>query len=997
MSKNILSIVILILLIVSNYFAAPIKNLPVKLIQPNGSEINCFVSGDEFFNYIHDDSGYIIVQNPDTKYYCYAIQEKDTFIFSELIVGINDPIEGYISKGIDYDQISIDKIKKKFAHEKSIEDISAPTSGLIENIVVFIRFAGEPEFTQQLSVYDNMFNNQTANTNSMYNYFKEVSYNTLTVNTHFFPVSTGGNILSYQDSHPRAYYQPSTGAGSIGYGDDDDRTNREHTLLKNAINYIASSVPSTLKIDGDNDGEVDNVCFVVSGSPTGWSSLLWPHMWYLYAQTAYINGKRVGTFNFQLQSSLMSSGVGVLCHEMFHSLGAPDLYHYTENGISPVGTWDIMENDLNPPQHMGAHMKFKYGNWISSIPVINTSGTYYLNPLTEAENNCYRINSPRSSNEYFVLEYRKRNTLFERMLSGDGLLVYRIDRRYNGNADGPPDEVYIYRPYGTPNSNGVVSLANLGAHVGRTSINSGGIHSAFLYNGTAGGLNIYDIGFAEENISFKVKIENSISTLYPNGGESFSTGEQISLTWENFGAATNFDLYFSSDNGQNWSIIANNLASTLKTYSFELPNIISFNCKIKVVSSSNPNTFDESDNCFSISPEGIYNVSLLGNLKVSGFTNSIEIKDKIAFVSSKSAGLHSIDISDIYNPTFLGTYNSSVSSLYAKVIDTLAYLADMNGGIDVINVKNPSDMNLCFNIPIPGQSTWIDIKDDVMYVANKNNGIRVFDIVDKRNPLEKAIIQTSGAASVIKIFDNYLFVAEGLEGISVYDLTQKFNPIKIGAFDTPGTASNFDYKNKILFIADKTMGVTIVNISDIQNIVTLSSITNIGSVNSVKVYGNYLYLACEGNGIKIYDVTDLSTPKICGYYSQSIYAVDINVYNDFIYVADQSKGLLIFKNDLISNVTNNNDPVVTDFKLFQNYPNPFNPSTKISYHLPKNGNVSLKVFNILGELVKSFELTNANKGLNIIDFDGNGLSSGIYLYSLEFEDKVISNKMILMK
>ena len=83
-------------------------------------------------------------------------------------------------------------------------------------------------------------------------------------------------------------------------------------------------------------------------------------------------------FNFQLSESLSSSGVGVLCHEMFHSLGAPDLYHYTSDGISPVGSWDLMENNANPPQHMGAYMKYKYGNWISTIPTISTSGTYTL-------------------------------------------------------------------------------------------------------------------------------------------------------------------------------------------------------------------------------------------------------------------------------------------------------------------------------------------------------------------------------------------------------------------------------------------------------------------------------------------------------------------------------------------------------------------------------------------------------------------------------------------
>jgi M6 family metalloprotease-like protein len=73
---------------------------------------------------------------------------------------------------------------------------------------------------------------------------------------------------------------------------------------------------------------------------------------------------------------------------MFHSLGAPDLYHYSYDGLQPVYTWDVMETNLNPPQHMGAYMKYKYGEWITSIPVITSSGTYTLNPLTSSANNC---------------------------------------------------------------------------------------------------------------------------------------------------------------------------------------------------------------------------------------------------------------------------------------------------------------------------------------------------------------------------------------------------------------------------------------------------------------------------------------------------------------------------------------------------------------------------------------------------------------------------------
>lgn len=73
-----------------------------------------------------------------------------------------------------------------------------------------------------------------------------------------------------------------------------------------------------------------------------------------------------------------------------------------------------MENTSNPPQHQGAYMKYKYGNWIDSIPTLTQSGTYTLHALGSATNGnvCYKIPS-NISYQYFVLEYRKKTNLFE--------------------------------------------------------------------------------------------------------------------------------------------------------------------------------------------------------------------------------------------------------------------------------------------------------------------------------------------------------------------------------------------------------------------------------------------------------------------------------------------------------------------------------------------------------------------------------------------------------
>jgi M6 family metalloprotease-like protein len=354
-----------------------------------------------------------------------------------------------------------------------------------------------------------MFNVTGAGVNSMVSYFVEASYNVFSCPAAFYP-TPGATVVSYQDVYTRGYYQPYNAVTNpIGYTGGDngtDRTNREHTLLASAVNAVSSQIPAGLNIDVDSDGYVDNVCFIVSGSPTGWASLLWPHKWSLYTQTVYINGKRVSVYNLQLRNSLISSGPGVLCHEMFHSLGAPDLYHYSYDGFAPVSSWDLMEANKNPPQHMGAYMKWKYGTWLASIPEILTSGWYSLQPLTSSTNNAYKIKSPVSTTEFFVLEYRRKEGTFESSLPGTGLLAYRINTTVTGNASGPPDEVYIYRPGGTPSANGLPAGANLGSDVGRTAINDTTDPFSFLTNGNPGGLSISSVGAAGSTITFYVTV-----------------------------------------------------------------------------------------------------------------------------------------------------------------------------------------------------------------------------------------------------------------------------------------------------------------------------------------------------------------------------------------------------------------------------------------------------------------------------------------------------------
>jgi hypothetical protein len=86
-----------------------------------------------------------------------------------------------------------------------------------------------------------------------------------------------------------------------------------------------------------------------------------------------------------------------------------------------------------------------------------------------------------------------------------------------------------------------------------------------------------------------------------------------------------------------------------------------------------------------------------------------------------------------------------------------------------------------------------------------------------------------------------------------------------------------------------------------------------------------------------------------------------------------------------------------DFALEQNYPNPFNPSTTIRYSVPQTSIVNIKVYNLIGQEVT--ELINETKsaGKYEINFESNGLASGIYLVKMQAGDFTSTIKMTMLK
>lgn len=126
-----------------------------------------------------------------------------------------------------------------------------------------------------------------------------------------------------------------------------------------------------------------------------------------------------------------------------------------------------------------------------------------------------------------------------------------------------------------------------------------------------------------------------------------------------------------------------------------------------------------------------------------------------------------------------------------------------------------------------------------------------------------------------------------------------------------------------------------------------------------------------------------------------IYTAFTILRNNYIIVCS---GQEIFQSvSPVSGIKHSNNSAITSFQLKQNYPNPFNATTTIIYDLPKSGNVTLIVYNLLGQNIETLVNGFQTVGEHQVEWNAEGLPSGIYLYKLEAGESFKIKKFILQK
>lgn len=459
------------LLSVRNADAVPASPESREMAQPDGTRFQLQLRGDEFFSWTETSDGYAVMKDSADGFWKFARPASDRAAFVALPaarVGSVDPETHGVRKNALPDRIFL----RKQVHERqrtirgepvelalpAAADGGAtsttaepppeqppariPVSGTktIRNIVILASFsdhwdAGSGTVLSskgRVSVgeYSNLFNevNHAADgaVGSVQDYYKEVSYGKLTVDSAVTPW-----VVLPQNE---AYY------GANVSGSD---ANPKQMVL-DAINAADAAGFDFSQGDSDGDGWADGLTIIHSGHGEEYTgnpaNCIWSHQW----TTASIVAKDgVNMYRYHTEPALRGlttstsiTRIGVICHEMGHFFGLPDLYDYSGTTLG-IGRWGVMGtgswngSDGKRPAHFCAWSKCMLG-FANPVPIHTQAGLSQARVEDNAEVKLVR--DGMSNGEYFLVENRARLG-FDNDSAAifPGMVIYHVDSKSANN------------------------------------------------------------------------------------------------------------------------------------------------------------------------------------------------------------------------------------------------------------------------------------------------------------------------------------------------------------------------------------------------------------------------------------------------------------------------------------------------------------------------------------------------------------------------------------
>ncbi|MDH3268054.1 MAG: T9SS type A sorting domain-containing protein [Ignavibacteria bacterium] len=487
--------------------------------------------------------------------------------------------------------------------------------------------------------------------------------------------------------------------------------------------------------------------------------------------------------------------------------------------------------------------------------------------------------------------------------------------------------------------------------------------------------------YLDDFVMLPVPGQATVQVTSPNGGEDWLVSSQQNITWTSSNV-TNVKIDYSTNNGSLWLNIVSSVPAASGSYSWTIPNTPSTECLVRISNANLASVFDVSDNVFTISPAVIVTAPNGGeDWMVSTQQNITWTSLNITNVSieySTDNGSAWLDVV-VSVPAASGSYSWTIPNTLS--LQCLVRISDAsNASVNDVSDSAFTISNLVTVTAPNGGENWIgDDQHDITWTSQNITNVSIEYSTDNGSAWLGVVASTPASGGS-------------------YNWTVPNTPSTqcLVRISDASNASINDVSDATFTIAPGPMiTVTAPNGGELWLAGTDHNITwTRQSVSQVKIEYS------TDNGSVWIDVV-ATTPAVFGFYNWTI--PNTPSTQCLVRISDAGNAAV---NDVSDNAFTIEEAVsVEDLKsgipeeyaLYQNYPNPFNPSTKIEFAIPSPSQVTIDVFNQLGEQIATILNSNLSAGYYKVEFDASNLPSGLYFYRILSGNFVETRKMVLLR
>jgi len=400
--------------------------------------------------------------------------------------------------------------------------------------------------------------------------------------------------------------------------------------------------------------------------------------------------------------------------------------------------------------------------------------------------------------------------------------------------------------------------------------------------------------------------------------------------------------------------------------------------------------------------------------------NNVAYSNNHLFIGDNQ-GLRIVEVNDPANPVEISTfYTGRGGEGYETIIDGNTAFVNADFPIyilDISDLENPYPVSTCRTCCAVDDIAYYSNPDigDLIIESGLHGEMEIFDVTDRSNPrsiynsMNDDIENINGSVCVD---GDYLYWIGSVQGLMIYNLADEDADWPLATFvsDRWAPYGNYLYADfgdilvhdGVAYISEVNQhqhrsGLCLVDISDPENPEEILFTDEFGFPREITACDNHLIFSSYNEGVTIVDYRDSENPIITGRYSDARHAIiegDIGYFTgDFLTIVDCSEALT---DNAVGKYENDQLPHI--WEIAKVFPNPFNPNTTIRIGLPRDAQLNISAYNILGQKIASLAAGKYSAGYHDFVLNGSVLPSGIYFIHASVPGKIDEmKKVVLMK